>query len=388
MRPLHVTVKTKRQSSAYEITIGHGLLKGVGAWARLNLDGDTKRLLVISNPAVFKFYGASTVEDLDAAGFFVSVFLMKDGERHKTLNTAGSVLKAAAEARLTRTDAIVALGGGVVGDVGGFAAALHLRGIAFLQIPTTLLSIIDSSVGGKTGVNSAFGKNLIGAFHQPRGVLIDPSVLTTLPRREMVAGMCEMVKHATLDGPALLQDMAGFLSEFSPAAFPAAMESLNFKSEIANLIYRNIEFKAKIVAEDELESSKRCDNRSRKILNFGHTLAHALEKVTDYRYFKHGEAVGYGILFAAELSKKLELCGEKDVRLLNDVVQSVGHLPPLTNIAHDKVVEAFKFDKKHLSGSLQFVLIRGIGKPVIISENDIPPGAIKKVLRKFLQQWS
>ncbi len=354
----------------------------------MNLDGDTKRLLVVSNPTIFKFYGASIVAKLEATGFFVSVFLMRDGERYKTMRTAEAVLSAMAEARLTRTDAVVALGGGVVGDVAGFAAALHLRGLAFLQIPTSLLSMIDSSVGGKTGVNSAFGKNLIGAFHQPRGVLIDPYVLRTLPRREIVAGLCEMVKHAALDGSELLENTADFLSEFSPAGFPAVLETANFISEISNLMFRNIEFKARIVTQDELESSSRSDIRSRKILNFGHTLAHALEKATDYTYFKHGEAVGYGILFAAELSKKLELCGEKDVILLNDVVQRVGRLPALTNIGGDKVLEAFRFDKKNLSGSLQFVLIKGIGKPVIISENDIPPGDINKVLRKFLRQWS
>ncbi|HVF47421.1 MAG TPA: 3-dehydroquinate synthase [Pyrinomonadaceae bacterium] len=383
-----ITIKTERDSSVYEITIAHGLLSAVGKWARQSVGGDTERLLVVSNAAIFKLYGAETAESLRSAGFSVDVFLIRDGERHKTLRTAERILRFLAESGLTRTDAVAALGGGVVGDVAGFAAALHLRGMAFLQIPTTLLSMIDSSVGGKTGVNSVFGKNMIGAFHQPAGVLIDPSVLRTLPRREIVAGMCEAIKQGAIGGRGLLAQTSRFLSEFPVDSWQISHELPQFQAGITEVIAEQVKFKAKIVAADERESSWASGTRSRKILNFGHTLAHALEKVTDYRYFKHGEAVGYGILFAAELSKKLELSDEKDVELLNDVVQSAGQLPPLTDIGHDKVLEAFKFDKKNLSGSLQFVLIKGIGKPVIISEKDIPPGAIKKVLRKFLQQRS
>ncbi|MEQ1606565.1 MAG: 3-dehydroquinate synthase [Pyrinomonadaceae bacterium] len=388
MNPQTLRIELTGQPTAYEIVIGHDLLATSGKWARKCLGNGAGKIVVISNPTVFKLYGSTVCDSLCESGFAVTNFLMKDGEQHKSLKTAEQALKLISESGLTRTDAIVALGGGVVGDMAGFASAIYLRGLAFLQIPTTLLSMIDSSVGGKTGVNSPFGKNLIGSFHQPSGVLIDPAVLKTLPLREITAGLCEMVKHGAIAGKPLLTQTQNLLANFPVKTFAENQENENFRSEISNLIAANVAFKAKIVAGDERESSGRVDGKSRKILNFGHTLAHALEKVTNYRYFKHGEAVGYGILFAAELSKSLALYDEKDVKLLNDVVQSVGSLPPLANIDGDKVFEAFKFDKKHLSGSLQMILLKGIGKPVILTEKDIPRRTVQKVLKKLLQKWA
>ncbi|MFT3744541.1 MAG: 3-dehydroquinate synthase [Pyrinomonadaceae bacterium] len=388
MKPKTVNIKLSGQPTAYEIVIGHHLLATSGKWARKCLGKGAGKIVVISNPTVFKLYGKVVVESLAAAGFTVTHFLMKDGEQHKSLKTAEQALKFISESGLTRTDAIFALGGGVVGDMAGFASAIYLRGLAFLQIPTTLLSMIDSSVGGKTGVNSAFGKNLIGSFHQPSGVLIDPGVLKTLPVRELTAGLCEMVKHGAIAGKPLLTQTQKLLSNFPVKTFAANQANENFRSETSNLIAANVAFKAKIVAGDERESSGRFDGKSRKILNFGHTLAHALEKATNYRYFKHGEAVGYGILFAAGLSKSLALIDGKDVKLLNDVVQSVGSLPPLGDIDGNEVLEAFKFDKKHLSGSLQMILLKGIGEPVILTEKDIPRTTVQKNLKNLLQKWA
>ena len=388
MKPQNVNIKLAGQPTIYDIAIGHDLLTGSGKWARKYLGSGCAKVLVVSNPKVFKLYGEQVSSSLGEAGFEVFHYLMKDGEQNKSLKTAQAALGAMSKAGLTRTDAVVALGGGVVGDLAGFASAIYLRGIAFLQIPTTLLSMIDSSVGGKTGVNTAFGKNLIGTFHQPAGVLIDPGVLKTLAVRELTAGLCEMVKHGAIGGKPLLTQTEQLLSEFPVEAFSANHANPNFRSEISNLIAANVAFKAKIVAGDERESSQRRDGKSRKILNFGHTLAHALEKVTNYKYFKHGEAVGYGILFAAGLSKSLALCEEKDVKLLYDVVQCVGALPPLANIDRNEVFEAFKFDKKHLAGSLQMVLLKGIGKPVILTEKDIPRVTTQKVLKELLQKWA
>jgi 3-dehydroquinate synthase len=352
------------------------------------LGKDAAKIVIVSNPIVFKLYGNRTEASLRAAGFEVSHFLMKDGERHKSLRSAESTLKFFSEKRIARTDAVVALGGGVVGDLAGFASAVYLRGIPFLQIPTTLLAMIDSSVGGKTGVNSAFGKNLIGAFHQPKGVLIDTATLKTLPTRELTAGFCEAVKQAAIGNKKLLTQTGDFLAAFPPNEIDQSVDDENFKSQISDLIFAQIAFKAEIVAGDERESSARIDKRSRKILNFGHTLAHALEKVTDYKYFKHGEAVGYGILFAAELSKSLALCGEKDVKLLNDVLHRAGPLLRLANIDAQAVFGAFRYDKKHLAGGLQMVLIKGIGKPVIVSEKDLPPTIILKTLKDLLHKWA
>lgn len=388
MKPTVVKINISREESGYDIIVGHGQLGQTGNWARKCLGKTASKIVIISNPTVFKLYGEQVESSLAESGFAVSHFLMKDGEQYKSLKTAESALKFIAESGISRTDAVVALGGGVVGDLAGFASAIYLRGIAFLQIPTTLLAMIDSSVGGKTGVNSAFGKNLIGSFHQPSGVMIDTGALKTLPTRELTAGFCEVVKHGAIGGKELLRQTDKLLSAFPIETLSENYHNSNFKSEISNLIIANVEFKAKIVAGDERESSKRTDGRSRKILNFGHTLAHALEKVTNYKYFKHGEAVGYGILFAAELSKNLALCDEKSVKLLNDVVHRVGPLPSLANIDTNEVFEAFKFDKKNLAGSLQFILLKGIGKPVILTGRDIPRSSTEQVLKKLLQKWA
>ena len=376
---LTVPISVSREESSYDIRIAGGCLSEAGPWAANCLGTSAQRALILSNPTVYKLYGPIVANSLKSAGFSVSSFLMKDGERHKTLRTAESALAAFSSAALERSDVIVALGGGVVGDLAGFAASIYLRGIRFLQIPTTLLAMVDSSVGGKTGVNTSFGKNLIGAFHQPAGVLIDTETLTTLPRREVTAGLCEVVKHGALSGKPLLGRTDGVLKGLSDTAIAA------LRPELSDLIGENVRFKASIVAADERESSVRKDARSRKILNFGHTLAHALEKVTDYRYFRHGEAVGYGIRFAAELSKNLALCPPDDVDLLNGVVHRVGVLPSLAGIDPDEVLAAFRSDKKVIGGELQMVLLEGIGKPVIISERDIPRPLFKKTLKKLFR---
>lgn len=381
-------IAAARDATAYQILIGSGLLAQAGKWTRKCLGGDAKKLVVVSNQTVFAHYGDDTVRALEAASFSVSHYLLKDGEAHKTMRSAEAVLKFCSEAGLERTDAVVALGGGVVGDIAGFAAAVYLRGIRCLQIPTTLLSMIDSSVGGKTGVNTTFGKNLVGAFHSPSGVLVDTATLKTLPLRELTAGFCEAIKQGALSGKELLEQTNDFLASHPPASGVSNSHDLTYQKGIAALIHAQIAFKASIVAGDERESARRNDARSRKILNFGHTFAHALEKVTGYRYLKHGEAVGYGILFAAELSKSLALLRQNDVKLLNDVVHRAGTLPRLANIEAKEVFEAFKFDKKRLAGSLQMVLLKGIGKPFIATEKDVPPSTVEKVLTKLLQEWA
>ena len=366
-----VNIKLVSSAHEYQVTIGNGLLAGCGSWARRAAGQSVTKIAIISNPTVFSLYGDRVQKSLQAAGFKVSHFLMKDGERFKTLRTAEDALRFLSEQQISRSDAIVALGGGVVGDLAGFAASVYLRGVSFLQIPTTLLAMVDASVGGKTGVNTSFGKNLVGAFHQPRGVLIDVDVLATLPGREVTAGRCEMVKHAAISGRKLLTSTAEIFSDRDPS------------SMLPSLIAENVRFKASIVAGDERESPTNHSSRSRKILNFGHTFAHALEKVTDYKRFRHGEAVGYGLLFAGELSKTVANCPEKDIRLLYDVVHRVGSLPPLGNIDENELLDAFSFDKKSAGGSLQMVLLKGIGKPVIVT--GIPRQTLKRVLKQFLQ---
>jgi len=358
------------------IEIGSGNLASIGEFARRRLGNGAQRVFIVSNKKVFGLYGRQVETSLKKAGFLTATALIGDGERFKTLRSAERVLAAMAAARIERTDAVLSLGGGVVGDLGGFAASIYLRGIKHIQLPTTLLAMIDSSVGGKTGVNASFGKNTIGAFHPAAGVFADVDCLSTLPEREMTAGACEMVKHAALAGKGLLKRTQ---AHFSCRSQPEAGERL------VSLVRENIAFKAMVVDQDPFEDIKRTDGRSRKILNFGHTLAHALEKVTNYRYFRHGEAVGYGILYAAELAKKLAICDKQSVELLYDVVHSVGALPSLAAIEPRQVFEAFQFDKKNISGSLQMVLLRGIGRPIILSGDKIPPKTAFSTLEAFLK---
>ncbi len=375
-----IRIRTKRTATEYGINIRSGLLRDIGSYTSA---ANSRRAVIISNKKVFGLYGELFSETLERAGLKTTVHLIGDGERFKNVKTLEKGLSFLGENRISRSDHIYALGGGVVGDLAGFAASIYLRGIGYTQVPTTLLAMIDSSVGGKTGVNMAVGKNMVGSFYQPSQVLIDPSVLKTLSPRELTAGLCECVKHAALAGGKLFALTEKLLDQGENGSIDEVS-----KTDIAIFIAEQIKFKASIVSGDERESIMRNDGRSRKILNFGHTFAHALEKASNYRYLKHGEAVGYGILFAAELSKKLELLDQDRLNLLNDVVHRVGNLPPIGHIDADQLMDAFLFDKKSIDGDLQWILIRDLGDPVIIQQKEIPRNTIRSVLRTVLSQYS
>ncbi len=388
MKSKKVAVKLGGHPHQYEIAVGHDLLTGCGSWAKKCLPSSAQKVVIISNQKVFGLYGAKIRESLQMQGFETIFWLMPDGEKYKSWRSVENALRFFGENGLSRSDAVIALGGGVVGDLAGFASAIYLRGIAFLQIPTTLLAMIDSSVGGKTGVNSVFGKNLIGAFHQPRGVLIDVETLQTLPRRELVAGFCEAVKHGAISGRKLFDQTARFLEKHPTKKFKDNFQNDIFLDDLENMLTAQVSFKAEIVAGDELEDIARTDAKSRKTLNFGHTLAHALEKITDFKYFKHGEAVGLGIMFAAELSKKLDILDKNELNLLNDVLCNIGKLPDTQNINLKKVFELFVFDKKKIGANVQFVLLESIGQPIIVSGEKIPETAIRETLQKVLHSKS
>lgn len=378
-----VPVKASRKSTTYDISVGRDLLKNCGSWASGCLGRASGRVLVISNRKVFGIYGDAVSKSLRKAGFAPDTHLIGDGEKFKNLRTLEDTLKKLSELRFTRGDAIVALGGGVVGDLAGFAAAIYLRGIQFLQIPTTLLAMVDSSVGGKTAVNSSFGKNLIGSFYQPNGVLIDTATLETLDRRELTAGFCEAIKQGAVASRQLFRKTDKLLATGSVGE---RFSDPAFHNDLGQLIAGQVRFKAMIVRGDEMEAPENMSARSRKILNFGHTLAHALEKATNYNYLRHGEAVGHGILFAAELSKNLELLSPNEVDLLNDVVRRAGVLPAISHIDPSEIIEAFTYDKKRIGGSLNWILLRGIGRPVIIQGAEIPKSTIRTTLRSILKK--
>jgi len=376
-----ISINFDRSSSAYDIEIAAGALSNIGEWASSALGGKIGKLALITNRKVDRLYGERVSESFVSAGFDVRTFHVGDGERFKSLKTFEKVISFLSTSQIKRTDAVVALGGGVVGDLAGFAASIYMRGIPFLQIPTTLLSMIDSSVGGKTGVNTAFGKNLVGSFYQPAGVMIDPLTLETLPRRELTAGFCEAIKHGAISGYDLFNNVNDFLM-----AQPIGRFGKGFvvSGELQSLIAKQVQFKAYIVSGDERESIVNDSASSRKILNFGHTLAHALENATGYKYLKHGEAVGYGVLFAASLSKKLDLINKSELQLLNDVVHRAGILPPIRHLNPSEVLEPLKQDKKIVNDSLQWILLSGIGNPVIVPHADIPKSVLVSSLDELI----
>ena len=246
---LRLQVGTKARAHKYEIRIGSHILAEVGDVARSCLGGQARRIAIISNRQVFLLYGAAVVKSLRSSGFAVSRHLIGDGEQHKSLRTIETVLRFLHEAGMERTDGVISLGGGVVGDVAGFAAAVYLRGLAFIQVPTTLLAQVDSSVGGKTGVNLPGGKNLVGSFHQPKAVMADIETLTTLPQRELVAGWCECVKQGAVSSRRLFKETTDFLS--------VNTRERVVSSQLQQLIASHCRFKAAIVAADEREDPSR-----------------------------------------------------------------------------------------------------------------------------------
>jgi 3-dehydroquinate synthase len=379
-----VTVSLSEKTHIYEIVIGTNQLSALGEFSRQRVDRNARRVCVVSNKKVFSIYGATVAQSLKNDGFEVSVYLMPDGERHKNLRVLEKVLAFFSESKLTRSDLVVALGGGVVGDLAGFAAAVFQRGVPFIQVPTTLLAQIDSSVGGKTAVNSAFGKNLIGAFYQPHGVLIDAATLKTLPKRELVAGFCEAVKHGAICSRRLFDQTAEFLQKHQLKRFSNNFENANFLTALQNLIAANIAFKAEIVKGDERENVNREDARSRRILNFGHTVGHALEKVTAYKRFKHGEAVGLGMIAAAQISKRLGKLTENELNLFCGVVSSVGTLPKADDIAPESIISAFSHDKKAVSDSFKWILLETIGQAAIVDNKNIPEQIVREAVRSAL----
>ena len=302
---------------------------------------------------------------------------MPEGERYKSFRSLEKAVTFLSENRFERDDLVLALGGGVVGDLAGFAAAIYLHGLPLIQAPTTLLSQIDSSVGGKTGINLATGKNFVGAFHQPVSVFIDPATLVTLPPRELVSGFCEMVKQALMADSSLLEKTVACLQKQD--------EDFLLSPEFEELIAAQCGFKASIVANDERESTSRTDTKSRRVLNFGHTTAHALETITNYRCFRHGEAVGYGMLVAGELSRNLGLIDSGTHDSLRDAVRLCGPLPRADHLDTNQITGALKHDKKSVGGQINWVLLEGIGRPKIVEGRLISAKNLRLSLRAGLR---
>ena len=377
MKRLHISLKGRKRSS--DINIGSGIRKDLGHFITDSKVLAPRRVLLLSNKRVFSLYGRDVIKSLRRPGLEIFEWLMPEGERYKSFRVLEAAVAFLGEKGFERNDLVVALGGGVVGDLAGFAAAIYLRGIPFIQMPTTLLAQIDSSVGGKTGINLPVGKNMVGAFYQPPLVVIDTETLLTLPRRELVAGFCEMVKQSLVANKKLFNSTVNCLQRVQQDR--SFIESPEFES----LIAANCSFKASIVAGDERESLARLDNKSRKILNFGHTTAHALESVTKYRVFRHGEAVGYGMLVAGELSKNLGLLGMAELESLREAVRFCGPLPRADSLDVDQIIQALQHDKKSLAGKINWVLLDDIGSPRIVPGQQVGAKLLRLSLRTGLQ---
>jgi len=377
MHQLQISLNGSKRTSKIQIGPGsrHHLAQLISRSHQLK----PRRVLVISNKRVFRLYGADIVDSLKQSNFQIFEWLMSEGERFKSFRSLEKAVEFLGKNGFERNDLVVALGGGVVGDLAGFAASVYLRGVPFIQIPTTLLSQIDSSVGGKTGINLPVGKNMVGAFYQPPFVLIDTETLLTLPRRELVAGFCEMVKHGLIASPKLFKSTVKTLKRF------ASDQTVIQSDEFETLITANCKFKASIVANDERESTERADVKSRRILNFGHTTAHALEAITNYRVFRHGEAVGYGMLVAGEISKNLGLLAPAESEALREAVSLCGRLPKASHLDINQIISSLQHDKKSVAGKIKWVLLEGIGSPKIVDGGQVRADVLRLSLRTALQ---
>jgi 3-dehydroquinate synthase len=313
----------------------------------LDAAGVPERRFVVSNTVVWRVH----------AGAFARVttdepILIPDGERFKHLQTVGRIYDALIRARADRSSVLLAIGGGVLGDIAGFAAATYLRGVPLVQVPTTLLAQVDSAVGGKVGVNHTLGKNLIGAFHAPAMVAVDPALLGTLPRREFRAGLYEVIKYGVIASRPLFDRVVSTLSPLFARDAAALMP----------IIVESCRIKASIVEQDERETG------IRRHLNFGHTVGHALEAVTRYRRFRHGEAVAYGMLAATGISVARGVMAAADQEALATLIAQMGPLPAVTDLSAVQVLEAIGRDKKIVDGRLHFVLSRAIGTCDVVND--------------------
>jgi 3-dehydroquinate synthase len=378
MQRLEIAINQQARKS--QINIGRGIRTHLGQLLSPALSSPPQRVGIISDNQVFELYGREAVRSLKGAGFKIFTFTIPGGEWYKSFEMLEVAVKFLSKNRFERNDLVLALGGGVVGDLAGFTAAIYLRGIPFVQVPTTLLAQIDASVGGKTGINLPTGKNLVGAFHQPAGVFIDTETLMSLPQRELVAGFCEMVKQA------LIADKTLFRKTVKCLRAVARDHEFLVHTDFEELIAANCAFKASIVANDERESTARDDTKSRRILNFGHTTAHALEAITNYRIFRHGEAVGYGMLVAGELSRNLGLLDSRDLQLLREAVALCGPLPHAEHLDVSQIIRALKHDKKSVDGQIKWVLLEGVGLPKIVDGGLISAKLLRQSLRAGLQR--
>jgi 3-dehydroquinate synthase len=355
-------IRVELAERSYDISIGWNILDKIGE--AVKSFGLSPKISIVSNPTVFSLYGKRVSDSIKKAGFDVIAVIIPDGEEYKDLLWVQHIYDELLNDKLDRLSALVALGGGVIGDITGFAASTYMRGISYIQVPTTLLAQVDSSVGGKTGVNHKLGKNMIGTFWQPRLVWIDVEALKTLPKRELLAGLAEVIKYGVI----LDEGLFDFIETNREKILSLESNSL------IHIIKRSCEIKAEVVSKDERESGLR------SILNYGHTIGHAIETATEYKRYLHGEAVAIGMYLEARLSQVLDLISRKQLFRIKDLIDSYGlpsEVPADLDI--NRIFSSIQLDKKAVAGELKFILPEKIGKVRIYK------GVTEKSIRKVLQ---
>jgi 3-dehydroquinate synthase len=346
------TLKVELANRSYPIHIGRNLI----ADANLILPHlKRKHVAIVTNTTVAPLYLDKLTQTLQAAGVSVIPIILPDGEAYKNTETLNKIYDALLQNRCERSTTLIALGGGVIGDLTGYAAATYLRGVPFIQIPTTLLSQVDSSVGGKTGINHPLGKNMIGAFYQPQVVLADIDTLKTLPPRELSAGMAEVIKYGLIRDAEFFNWLEAHIEQLM------ALE----ESAISEAIFRSCQNKADVVAIDEHETGERA------LLNLGHTFGHAIENAMGYGVWLHGEAVGAGTKMAADLSLRMGWLGTAEVARIHALLTKAKLPLDAPKLGADKYIELMQMDKKVADGKIRLVLQQGIGKSVITSDYDV-----------------
>jgi 3-dehydroquinate synthase len=352
-------VTVSSAAGPYSVIIGTNTINALGS--EMDAAKLAKRRILVSSQRVWDLHGHRFTK----LGADRAPIVVEDGERYKNLNTVARILDALVKAEADRSTVLIAVGGGVIGDMVGFSAATYLRGIPIVHVPTTLLAQVDSAIGGKTGVNHPLGKNLIGSFHAPRLVVADPVVLETLPRREFRAGLYEVIKYGVISEPALLDRMRDSM----PAIFNRDGDA------VAPLVSASCRIKAAIVSADERESGLR------RTLNFGHTVGHALEAVTKYKQFRHGEAIGYGMLAALAIGMARGVTPKALFDEVEALITQLGPLPSVADISAKEVYAAIGRDKKVVAGTLHFVAASERGKTVELT--DVSEKEIKAAVRKI-----
>jgi len=358
------TVNVPLGERSYDIEIGTNLDQ---AGPRIKGLGLGQKIAIVVNPTVKELYGKRVVDSLKAQGFMVMSIIIPDGEQYKNLDWANAIYTALLTNGFDRRSLIVALGGGVIGDLAGFAAATYMRGIPFVQVPTTLLAMVDSSVGGKTGVNHPMGKNMIGAFHQPKKVLMDLGVLTSLPKEEFLSGMAEVIKYGVIRDAAFFE----YLDKNREKILDLDPDALAF------IIRRSCEIKAEVVSRDEREGGLRA------VLNYGHTVGHAIEKAENYT-MRHGHAVAIGMVYASRLAHQTGLCDASVPGRVEALIRSFGLPSELSALSRRpsvaELMDTMQIDKKAEGGKVKFVLPTKIGEVVVTKAWD------EGVLRDLLER--